>query len=273
MKRKNIISLTVAFAFLALGTTGILLFVKQKEHFVEITHTVFGLLFVGFAIFHILNNWGSIKSYSTERTTGKFQKELLVSAGIFGVVLIGGVTEFLEPVAEAGRIFASKRPERAQMLSFEEIKTNQKTQGLDVEVLIEKQKDINLPAVAMWVESDTGRFLELIFAPAVIEELSAGTEDIREALREGKVKQTTFAVTQFTGLKDFVLKPNYEKGTPNENLKLLSKIYVKAPYVLKLQAICNGKTEVFQGQVLPETNIVKLKCTDNKILKSVIVSF
>jgi len=60
MKKKNIISLSVAFAFLALSITGILLYVKQKAHAVEMTHTIFGLIFVSFAVFHIVNNWSSI---------------------------------------------------------------------------------------------------------------------------------------------------------------------------------------------------------------------
>ena len=54
MKKKNLISLSVAFAFLALSITGILLYVKQKAHAVEMTHTIFGLIFVSFAIFHII---------------------------------------------------------------------------------------------------------------------------------------------------------------------------------------------------------------------------
>lgn len=57
MKNKNIISLTIGFAFLSIAVTGILLYIKQKSHAAEITHTVFGLIFIGFAIFHIMNNW------------------------------------------------------------------------------------------------------------------------------------------------------------------------------------------------------------------------
>ena len=109
MKRKNIISLSVAFAFLSLSITGILLYIKQKAHAVEITHTVFGLIFVGFAIFHIVNNWSSITGYSKERTSGIFKKEFIIAFLVFGVVLAGTASEILEPVAEAGKIFAGKK--------------------------------------------------------------------------------------------------------------------------------------------------------------------
>ena len=40
MKRKNIISLSVAFAFLALSITGLLIFAKQDPHFVKINRPV-----------------------------------------------------------------------------------------------------------------------------------------------------------------------------------------------------------------------------------------
>ena len=97
MNKKNLISLTIAITFLALSITGILLFIKQKAHFIEITHTVVGLLFVGFAIFHIVNNWSSITGYTKERKTGKYQKEFILAGSIFGLILIGGLTEMLEP--------------------------------------------------------------------------------------------------------------------------------------------------------------------------------
>ena len=98
----------MAFAFLSLSITGILLYIKQKAHAVEITHTIFGLIFVGFAIFHIVNNWSSITIYSKEKTSGKFQKEFIIAGLVFGLVLVGTVTEVLEPVAEAGRFLRGK---------------------------------------------------------------------------------------------------------------------------------------------------------------------
>ena len=67
MKNKNLVSLTIAIAFFLLATTGILLYVKQKAHFIEMTHTIFGLVFISYAIFHIFNNWDSISTIQPYR--------------------------------------------------------------------------------------------------------------------------------------------------------------------------------------------------------------
>lgn len=163
MKNKNLISLTVALAFVLLAMTGILLFVKQKAHFIEMTHTIFGLLFIGFAIFHILNNWDSIKAYSKDRKSGSIKKELVVASLITGIILVLSVTEVLEPVAEFGRIFASgaKRP---QTVNFAEKKTLDSTKGHAVVLLLQKGKEGSMAGVTVEVADTTGKVLETLLA-------------------------------------------------------------------------------------------------------------
>jgi hypothetical protein len=163
MKNKNLISLSVAIAFVLLSMTGILLFVKQKAHFIEMTHTIFGLVFIGFAIFHILNNWDSIKAYSKDRKSGSIKKELVVASLITGIILVLSVTEVLEPVAEFGRIFASgdKRP---QTVNFAEKKTLDSTQGHAVVLLIQKGKETAFSGVTVEVADTTGKVLETLLA-------------------------------------------------------------------------------------------------------------
>jgi hypothetical protein len=164
MKNKNLISLTVALAFMLLATTGILLYVKQKAHFIEMTHTIFGLLFIAFAIFHIVNNWDSIKAYSKDRKSGSIKKELVVASLITGIILVLSVTEVLEPVAEFGKIFASggKRP---STVNFAEKKTLDSTQGHAVVLLLQKGKEATFSGVSVEVADTTGKVLETLLAP------------------------------------------------------------------------------------------------------------
>jgi hypothetical protein len=163
MKNKNLISLTVALAFMLLAMTGILLYVKQKAHFIEMTHTIFGLLFIAFAIFHIVNNWDSIKAYSKDRKSGSIKKELVVASLITGIILVLSVTEVLEPIAEFGRIFASgaKRP---QTVNFAEKKTLDSTQGHAVFLLLQKGKESSSSGVTVEVADTTGKVLETLLA-------------------------------------------------------------------------------------------------------------
>lgn len=164
MKKKNFISLTIAFAFVILAISGILLYIKQKPEFVEMAHTIFGLLFIGFVIFHILNNWASIKSYSKDRSTGSIKKELVAASLVAGVVLVLSVTGVLEPVAEFGRIFA-KEQKRPAGISFEEKTTLDSTAGKPVTLFLQKSAKQNFAALTIEVADSTGKVVETLFAP------------------------------------------------------------------------------------------------------------
>jgi hypothetical protein len=164
MKKKNIISLSIAFAFFVLGTSGILLYIKQKPHFVEMTHTIFGLIFVSFAIFHIVNNLGSLKNYSKDKTTGSFKKELLVAFSIGLIVLVLSVTEVLEPVAEFGRIFAPKRGPRPDAgISFQEKTTLDSTNGQAATFILQKTKENEAANLSVEVADSTGKVIETLY--------------------------------------------------------------------------------------------------------------
>ncbi|PWK23360.1 uncharacterized protein DUF4405 [Arcicella aurantiaca] len=266
MKRKNIISLTIGFAFLAIAITGILLYIKQKSHAAEITHTIFGLIFIGFAIFHIVNNWSSITGYSKERKSGKIQKELIVASAIFGVVLIGSVTEVFEPIAEAGRIFAKKR-QRPENLSFEEIKTNQDSKGTALRVLVEKNKETKMPVVAIWVEDSTHKFVENLYVPAK----EAQTPKSEEEAKEGKFELSDFKPESLPTwqAKTASKLPLSEKDTPHENFVVNSKTTAKGTFYVLLEVKSEGKTEVYETKV--SGGISKLTSKDNALIKSGLV--
>lgn len=162
MKKKNLVSLSIALAFLTLATTGILLYIKQKPHFVEMTHTIFGLLFVTVAIFHIVNNWGSLKAYMRDRNTGSIQKELIVSLVVIGALIILSVTEVLEPIAEFGRIFAKQQKRPDQGITFQEKTTLDSTNGTAVTLILQKTADDKSGAITVQVADTSGKVLETL---------------------------------------------------------------------------------------------------------------
>lgn len=139
--KKKIISLSVAFTFLTLSITGILLYIKQKSHAIEISHVVFGLLFIAMAAFHIYNNWVSLKNYSKPRNETKLSKEIIYVFITFAVILTLSLTSVLEPVAEFGRIFAKGKGERENRgISFSEKKSNQDKTGKEVVLIVQKNE-------------------------------------------------------------------------------------------------------------------------------------
>ena len=163
-KNKNLISLIVAGAFFFLAISGILMWLKQKSHEIEMTHTIFGLLFLSIAVFHIVNNWGSLKAYSKDKTTGSIKKELLYSAVLVLAILVLAYTEVLEPVAEFGRRFAKPQgPKPSNAVNFKESTTLDSTNGQAVTLILQKTEDVMNGKLSVEVADTTGKILETLF--------------------------------------------------------------------------------------------------------------
>jgi hypothetical protein len=89
MKSKNLVSLSVALVFLVLSVTGLLIYFAQGSHAVEHIHAWFGILFVGAAVFHIVNNWSSLKGYTKDRRTGGIRREFVLPLLVALVFTVG----------------------------------------------------------------------------------------------------------------------------------------------------------------------------------------
>lgn len=249
MNKKNLISLTIAITFLALSISGILLFIKQKVHFVEITHTVVGLLFVGFAIFHIINNWSSITGYTKERKTGKIKKEFIIASIIAGSVIIGGLTEVLEPVAEFGNIFKSQESgDKPKTINFLEIATNKEVVGTAFTLTIQKTEASHEAEMAIWVEDSTNTFVENLLV------------DKEELAQWASVSKGA--------------KPNFDKPLPKDNFILNTNTTAKPPFTIKFEIKKGGVSEVYASKVL-NTNkqAYLLYLANGNLLKSGLISF
>ncbi|MCP9766859.1 DUF4405 domain-containing protein [Lacihabitans sp. LS3-19] len=267
MKNKNLISLSVAFAFLALSITGILLYIKQKAHAVEMTHTIFGLLFVGFAIFHIINNWASIVGYSKSRKSGSYQKEFIIAGISFIVILVAAATELLEPVAEAGRFLAPKRPPRAEMLSFTEVKTNENLEGQSLRILIEKSKEAELPVMAIWVEDSAHNFVKNLYVPGQ----EAHMPESEEEAREGHFDMTPFSATTLPtwAAKATDKTPLTETETPKDNFVLKTKVTLGKDFYVMAEVKSKDKNEVYSAHMNSKTG--QLGSESGNLIKSGIV--
>lgn len=120
MKSKNLVSLSVAAVFAVLSITGLLIYFGQGNHFVEHTHAWFGVLFFSAAVFHIINNWSSIKGYSTDRKTGGIKRELIIPVAIVALFVAGTALDWpvIKDLANAGKqAFGPKREPRPERLS------------------------------------------------------------------------------------------------------------------------------------------------------------
>src|SRR5882672_10701003 len=88
MKKRNFVSLTIAFSFAAISCTGLCLYFGLKSEAIEIVHVLFGLIFTATAIFHICYNFYSLRHYSKSRKESGIKKELVTSLSACLVLLI-----------------------------------------------------------------------------------------------------------------------------------------------------------------------------------------
>ncbi len=280
MKTKNLISLTIAFCFIIMSISGLLMYFGQKEwHGIETLHILFGVTFLGFAFFHILNNWSSISGYSKSRKEGSWQKEFWVAAGIFVFFLIGGSLE-IEPfmsMAHGGkRLFRPKR-EKVEQLAFEKIKTNQETVGRSLSLLIENTEHLNQPEMAIWVEDSAHHFVETLFLPSqsVIAEEGAN-EPIGKMIAEGEVEFVPFK-TETLPAFDKISKNktgNYPKFSPLSNMALSTKTKLAGAGFLKLEIKDGEKVEVYEGKINPKLDLISnLSLTKGSLIQKVIATF
>lgn len=264
MKKKNLISLFVAGIFLTLGISGLLMYFAFRDPGVKTTHILFGLLFIGIAVFHIINNWSSLVGYTKQRSSGKIQKEFLVSAGVVGLVSLGTALNF-EPLAELAH-FGEEigRGERKSLphLTFEEITTNAQVNGTALDIFLQKSPDVVLPNIAIWVEDTTGTFVENLFVPAQEIKLLEAGEDVRHILEEGEFENEKLDPKHLVtwNTKATTKNSTYDQATPTENFILHTHTTATEPFQIYVEINNGGKNEVYHALVnAKQGEIFKLK--------------
>ena len=264
MKKKNLVSLSVSLVFLALSVTGLLIYFGQGNHAVEHIHAWFGVMFVGAAIFHILNNWPSLKGYAQERRSGKFQKEFFFPA-LIAVVFAAGIGFDIPPfhvLANAGKdLFRGKpKPGGPQKISFDEVTTNQTVPGTPLTVILQKKGATSAPVMAVWVEDSTRHFVENLFLPTTMTVLKD----------EGKREQVAFTPATLPAWQAKATNQlaNYDKTTPAEPFFLKTKTSAKGRYYVVLEVKSDKVTERYEASVNPSAGgVFKLRSNDNQLIE------
>jgi hypothetical protein len=273
MKQKNFVSLMMAFGFLAIAVSGILMYFDLKPGPVKGIHVLFGLMLIGFAVFHILNNWGSLKLYMKDKGSGSIRKELVIGSLITGVVLVGAgfsippfpqIQRFGEEIAKEG----GEKGRGAGRLMFETVSTNEKAGGQALSLIIQKKKDLVLPAMIIWTEDNAHHLLQNLFVPEKVASVPPGETDIREALEEGEVKFDPIDVKLFPSWaaagKD--TKSNHPATTPFDNFILESRVGAVMPAYVTLELVAGGKHAVYQAKVEPSSGKASSLTTSGEAL-------
>jgi len=276
MKNRNLVSLSVTFGFLSIGITGILMYFGARGGITTI-HVIFGLLFVAVAIFHIVNNWNSLKLYTRDKKIGGIRKEFLLVSVILLLVLIGSAVNLgpFSAVAHAGEEFGreggSERAERHFQgnNSFEDIKTNEGTEGTELEFIIQKGAEVTAPVMAIWVSDSTGRFVENLFVPSQVNLISEKSEKMNREHFEGKLQTVDLKPELLTNwlASSGGIKPNYDGATPARNFFLNTTTTATGIFSIFLEVNNNGVKEIYRADVdLSKGSLYKLTSSDGKLV-------
>ncbi len=281
MKNRNLISLSVTFGFLSIGITGILMYFGARGGITTV-HVIFGLIFVAVAIFHVINNWNSLKLYTRDKKIGGIRKEFVLVSIVLLLVLIGSAVNLgpFTAVAHAGEEFGREGPgDRAERHfqgnnSFDDIVTNEGINGTDLQFIIQKGNEVTAPVMAIWVSDSTGRFVENLFVPSRVNLTSEKSENKNREHFEGKMQTVDLKPELLTNwlASSGGIKPNYDGATPARNFFLNTKTTATGKFSVFLEVNNNGVKEIYRADVnMSKGSLYKLASADGILLSRAIV--
>ncbi len=170
---RPVISILMLFGFLTIIVTGFLSYGLRYNSLLSGIHTVFGLAFVGFGIFHLKNNIKPILQYLKQPRGKRWARISLVLIPLTIIGLVAGVPPF-QTVIDAGYALKELKPIDRQM--SETLYTRYQQQGRDISVDIKAGPHYSgpgavilgvtttgIPQMAVWVEDTQGNYLETLY--------------------------------------------------------------------------------------------------------------
>ena len=170
---RALVSIFMLFGFVTIVVTGVLSYVLRYNSLLSAVHTVFGLLFVGYGIFHLKNNFKPMVSYLKQTIMRKW---LWLSALLIPVVIVT-LLAGLPPtqwVIDVGYALKELRPIDRQTSST--LYTRLGETGREISIDIKAGKHYSgpgakvlgvtttaVPQMAVWMEDISGNHLETLY--------------------------------------------------------------------------------------------------------------
>ncbi len=282
IKNRNFISLTIAFAYVAISITGLFLYFGIKSEAIEIIHVLFGILFTVLVIFHIWYNFASIRNYSKNKKSNAVRKELIISftGSMVLLLLMCFGFSFMEDLSHAGRnLFGNdKRRERnSHMEVFSTLQTNQQLRGTALTLMIWFKQDLPGSSVSVWAEDPSNNIYECLLLPAkkmLVPEMYNSVNDLEKSEIRKEIIFTDLKSDSFPELNSrrSGFQPNYQNASPFRSFLLQTKTTMPGNFCIFLEMHYNGKSELFQASIEPGSEAIVLNAVaKNDYLKKGIV--
>mgnify|MGYP001214327244 FL=1 len=248
---RAIISVFMLLGFATLLVTGLLSYGMRYSSLLSAIHTIFGLTFIAFGVFHLRNNLRPIGMYLKQVVARRWfiVGLMMVPITILGVMLglppfqtvtdLGYALKELRPIdRKATQVLTTRYDVQGRALSIE-VKAGDQYAGPGAEVFGIRLTTV--PQMAIWVEDVEGKYLETLYVTkkgatgTYFAELFSGDEEIRrpEALPHWSHQR---GVTAPDGLyvpsKALPLADAVTGATPLHNYNLNTTLKSKADTVI-----------------------------------------
>jgi len=183
IKQSNrpVVSILMLFGFITILVTGLLSYGLRYNSLLSAIHTVFGLAFVGFGIFHLKNNLRPIFKYFKQARGKRSAWLSLVLIVVVVISLLAGLPPF-QTVIETGYALKELKPIDRQLSQtiytrFEQSNnTVSPDRGVDLSIDIKAGKHYTgpgavilgvtttgIPQMAIWLEDKRGNYLQTLY--------------------------------------------------------------------------------------------------------------
>lgn len=169
MYTRKLIGISIALTFLVLGVTGIIMYIIPYSKIVSSVHTLFGIVFIGAAIFHLKNNWKVLKTYSTEnksKQSFKFSKPFYIITAISSLILVGQLYALppMNLIYQWGNSLRNSQQGKSATNNEYEIIDLPEAVG-ETHLVIEAKKgpSFKYPLFAVWLENGEGDYLQTLY--------------------------------------------------------------------------------------------------------------
>ena len=172
-KNRAMVSMLMLFGFVTILVTGLLSYVMRYNTFLSSVHTIFGLLFIGYGIFHLRNNLRTLGQYFKPDRARRWAwfSVLLILVTLVGIAL--GLPPF-QTVVDTGYALKELKPIDRQ--TTQTLYTNFEHEGRRLSIDIKAGPHYSgpgakimgvtttgIPQMAIWVEDLQGNYLETLY--------------------------------------------------------------------------------------------------------------
>lgn len=170
---RPIVSIFMLFGFLTILVTGLLSFGLRYNSLLSSVHTVFGLLFVGYGIFHLKNNFRVMLQYVKQKRGKRWLGFSLLLIPLTVIALAIGLPPF-QTVINVGYALKELRPidrQRSETI-YTHLDELGKSLSIDIKAgehytgpgaVILGVTTTGTPQIAIWIEDTQGNYLDTLY--------------------------------------------------------------------------------------------------------------